>query len=156
MKAIVQKRYGGPNHLRLVDIAVPEPGKAQIRVRVLTCAVNLSDWEYLIGSPLYARLVGGLMRPKHPVLGSDIVGVVDKLGPNTSGFSIGDRVMGDLVMGRGGFAQYACVSVAEMVRVPEGLSDEIAACLPQAGGIAIAGTEGLEPGDTLLINGAGD
>ena len=70
MKAIVQERYGGPALLRLADIQVPEPGKAQIRVGVLACAVNLSDWEYLIGSPLYARLVGGLMRPKHPVLGS--------------------------------------------------------------------------------------
>jgi NADPH:quinone reductase-like Zn-dependent oxidoreductase len=155
MKAIVQERYGGPDTLRLANIPVSEPGKAQIRVRVLTCAVNLSDWEYLIGSPLYARIVGGLMRPKHAVLGSDIVGVVDKLGPNSTGFSIGERVMGDLVMVRGGFAQYACVSVAEMVRVPDGLSDEIAACLPQAGGIAVAGTEGLRPGDTILINGAG-
>ena len=155
MKAIVQDMYGGPEHLRIADIPVPEPVKSQIRVRVLTCAVNLSDWEYLIGSPLYARLVGGLMKPKHQVLGSDIFGVVDKLGPDTTGFSIGDRVMGDLVMVRGGFAQYACVSAAEMVQVPDRLSDEIAACLPQAGGIAVAGTEGLEPGNTLLINGAG-
>ncbi len=155
MKAIIQDRYGGPEHLRLADIPVPEPRKAQIRVRVLACAVNLSDWEYLIGAPFYARLVGGPLRPKHPVLGSDIVGIVDKLGPGTTGFSVGDRVMGDLVMRRGGFAQYACVSAAEMVLVPEGLSDEIAACLPQAGGIAVAGTAGLEPGDAFLINGAG-
>ncbi len=155
MKAILQDRYGGPEHLRLADIPVSEPARSQIRVRVLACAVNLSDWEYLIGAPFYARLVGGLMRPKHPVLGSDIVGIVDKLGPNTTGFSIGDRVMGDLVMVRGGFAQYACVSVAEMVRVPDGLSDEIAACLPQAGGIALAGTAGLKQGDAFLINGAG-
>jgi NADPH:quinone reductase-like Zn-dependent oxidoreductase len=155
MKAIVQDRYGGPEYLRLADIPVPEPIRSQIRVRVLACAVNLSDWEYLIGSPLYARLVGGLMKPKHQVLGSDIVGVVDKLGPDTTGFSIGDRVMGDLVMQRGGFAQYACVSAAEMIPVPDGLPDEIAACLPQAGGIAVAGTEGLEPDDALLINGAG-
>ena len=155
MKAVVQERYGGPEHLRLADIPVPEPGKGQIRVEVLACAVNLSDWEYLIGSPFYARLVGGLMRPKHPVLGSDTVGVVDKLGPDISGFSIGDRVMGDFVMVRGGFAQYACVGAAEMARVPDALSNEIAACLPQAGGIAVTGTEGLEPGDTLLINGAG-
>jgi len=155
MKAIVQDRYGGPEHLRLADISVPEPGKAQIRVRVLVCAVNLSDWEYLIGSPLYARLVGGLIRPKRLVLGSDIVGVVDKLGPSATGFSVGDKVMGDLVMVRGGFAQYACVPVAEMVRVPAGLSNEIAACLPQAGGIAVAGTEGLKQGEKLLINGAG-
>ena len=155
MKAVIQDRYGGPEHLRLADIPVPEPGKAQIRVRVLACAVNLSDWEYLVGSPLYARLVGGLVKPKRPVLGSDIVGIVDKLGPSATGFSIGDRVMGDLVMVRGGFAEYACVPVAGMVRVPDGLSDEIAACLPQAGGIAVAGTAGVKTGDRLLINGAG-
>ena len=155
MKAIIQDRYGGPEHLRLADIPVPEPVRSQIRVRVLACAVNLSDWEHLIGSPLYARLVGGLMKPKRQVLGSDIVGIIDKLGPNVTDFQIGDRVMGDLVMQRGGFAQYACVSAAEMVRVPDGLSDEVAACLPQAGGIAVAGTEGLKQGDAFLINGAG-
>ena len=155
MKAVVQTRYTGPEHLQLKDIPVPEPNQTQIRVKVTACAVNLSDWEYLIGSPFYARLVGGLTRPKQPVLGSDIVGVVDKLGQDVTGFSIGDRIMGDLVMIRGGFAEYACVSAAEMVHVPDRLSDEVAACLPQAGGIAVAGTDGLSRGDRLLINGAG-
>lgn len=155
MKAVVQDRYGGPEHLRLADIQLPEPRASEIRVKVLACAVNLSDWEYLVGDPLYARLVGGLFRPKNRVLGSDIVGIVEKLGADSSEFEIGDRVMGDLVMVRGGFAEYACVSEAEMIRVPEGLPDEIAACLPQAGAIALTGTEGLTPGDTLLINGAG-
>lgn len=155
MKAVVQDRYGGPEHLRLEDMPMPEPRSSEIRVKVLACAVNLSDWEYLVGDPLYARLVGGLFRPKNPVLGSDIVGIVDKLGPGASRFEIGDRIMGDLVMVRGGFAEYACVSEAEMIRVPEELPDDIAACLPQAGGIALAGTEGLSPGDRLLINGAG-
>lgn len=155
MRAVVQDRYGGPEHLRLADIPVPEPRTTEVRVKVLACAVNLSDWEHLVGDPLYARLVGGLFRPKNPVLGSDIVGVVDKLGTGATRFEIGDRLMGDLVMVRGGFAEYACVSEAEMIRVPDGLPDEIAACLPQAGGIALAGTEGLKPGDTLLINGAG-
>lgn len=155
MRAVVQNRYGGPEHLRLADLPLPEPGPGEIRVRVLACGVNLSDWEYLIGSPFYARMVGGLRRPKRAVLGSDIVGIVDKLGRDVSGFSIGDRIMGDLVMVRGGFAEYACVSAAEMIRVPDALSDEVAACLPQAGGIAVAGTEGLRQGDRLLINGAG-
>lgn len=155
MKAIVQDRYGGQEFLQLADIPVPEPGKNQVRVRVLACGVNLSDWEYLVGRPLYARLVGGLIRPKHLVLGSDIVGAVDKLGSGVTDFSVGDRVMGDVVKVRGGFAQYACVSAAEMAKVPDHLSDEVAACLPQAGGIAVAGTEGLTQGDALLINGAG-
>ena len=63
--------------------------------------------------------------------------------------------MGDVVMTRGGFAEFACVPAAAMVAVPEGLPDEIAACLPQAGGIAVSGTETVTAGTRLLINGAG-
>ena len=155
MKAVVYDRYGGPDLLRLAEIDVPEPAKGEIRVKVLACAVNLSDWEYLTGSPAWVRTVGGLFRPKVPILGSDIVGVVDKLGEGVSGFEIGQRIMGDYVMTRGGFAEYACVPADETVAVPDALDDDIASCLPQAGGIAVAGTEGLLEGDRFLINGAG-
>jgi NADPH:quinone reductase-like Zn-dependent oxidoreductase len=155
MRAVVQDRYGGPEHLRLADLPVPEPSAGEIRVRVLACAVNLSDWEHLTGSPFYARIVGGLWRPKRAVLGSDVVGLVDKLGSGVDGFSLGERVMGDVVMTRGGFAEFACVPAVHLVRVPEKLSDEVAACLPQAGGIAMTGTEGLGTGTRFLINGAG-
>ncbi|MGR3343349.1 MAG: NAD(P)-dependent alcohol dehydrogenase [Paracoccaceae bacterium] len=155
MKAVVYDRYGGPEELRLADIPVPEPRKGQVRVKVLTCAVNLSDWEYLVGAPLYVRIVGGLRRPKQRVLGSDIVGVVDKLGLGVTELPLGQRVMGDFVMIRGGFAEYACVPAADLARVPDSLTDEVAACLPQAGGIAVTGTNGLPKGCTFLINGAG-
>lgn len=155
MRACVYHRYGGPDQLRIADLPMPEPSREQVRIRVLACAVNLSDWEYLTGTPFYARLVGGMRRPKQPVLGSDVVGVVDKVGSDVQGVEPGDRVMGDVVMTRGGFAEYVCVPAALMVPVPESLSDEIAACLPQAGGIAVAGTRGLGPGDRFLINGAG-
>lgn len=155
MKAWVQDRYGGPEYLRLADLPVPEPGDEQLRLRVLACGVNLSDWEYLSGSPFYARMVGGLWRPKRPVLGSDVVGIVDKLGSGAKGFSIGDRVMGDVVMTRGGFAEFACVPAGVMVKVPDGLSDPIAASLSQPGGIAVAATQGVARGTRLLLNGAG-
>lgn len=155
MKAVVYDSYGGPELLRISNIELPEPKKGQIRVKVLACAVNLSDWEYLVGSPLYARLVGGLFRPKIPVLGSDIVGVIDKLGAEVSDLKLGQRVMGDFVMIRGGFAEYACVPASVTVCAPDELNDEVAACLPQAGGIAVAGTSDLKEGTRLLINGAG-
>ena len=155
MQAAVYDRYGGPEQLRISNIEVPEPAKGQVRVKVSACAVNLSDWEYLVGSPFYARLVGGLIRPRTKVLGSDIVGVIDKLGLGVSEFEVGQRVMGDFVMTRGGFAEYACVPADNAVIVPDGLSDGIAACLPQAGGIAVAGTSDLKEGTRLLINGAG-
>lgn len=64
MRAIVQDRYGPPESLRMTDLPVPEPRAGQMRLQVLACAVNLSDWEYLVGSPFYARMVGGLRSPK--------------------------------------------------------------------------------------------
>ncbi|MGS4918171.1 MULTISPECIES: quinone oxidoreductase family protein [Mameliella] len=155
MRAVVQDVYGGPERLRIADLPVPEPVPGQIRLKVSACAVNLSDWEYLTGNPFYARMVGGLFRPKQPVLGSDIVGLVDALGEGVTGIGLGQRVAGDFVMTRGGFAEYVCVPADHAVTVPEALSDVIAACLPQAGGIAVAGTEGLNAGTRLLINGAG-
>lgn len=155
MKAIVYDRYGGPENLRLAELLMPEPQKGQVRIKVSACAVNLSDWEHLVGAPFYARLVGGLWRPKQPVLGSDVVGIVDKLGPEVVDVSMGQRVMGDFVMTRGGFAEYVVVPAAEVAKVPDSLTDEIAACLPQAGGIAVAGTRELTKGCTFLINGAG-
>ena len=155
MRAVVYEHYGGPKQLRVVNLEVPEPAKDQVRVKVSACAVNLSDWEYLVGSPLYARLLGGLYRPKKQVLGSDIVGVIDKLGADVSDLEVGQRVMGDFVMIRGGFAEYACTPASETVVVPDGLTDSIAACLPQAGGIAVTGTSELKEGARLLVNGAG-
>jgi NADPH:quinone reductase-like Zn-dependent oxidoreductase len=155
MKAVVYDQYGGPENLRIARIEIPAPTKGEVRVKVSACAVNLSDWEHLVGSPFYARLVGGLIRPRKRVLGSDIVGVIDKLGPGVSELRVGQRIMGDFVMTRGGFAEYACVPAHQTVIVPEGMTDEVAACLPQAGGIAVTGAVGLKEGTRLLINGAG-
>ena len=155
MQAVVYDRYGGPENLRVSSLQVPVPAKDEVRVKVSACAVNLSDWEYLVGSPFYTRLINGLIRPKTSVLGSDVVGVIDKLGSDVSELRVGQRIMGDFVMTRGGFAEYACVPAREAIGVPDGLSDEVAACLPQAGGIAVTGSTGLKSGTRLLINGAG-
>ena len=155
MKAVAFYRYGGPEELSLVDLPMPEPGEGEVRVKVRACAVNLSDWEGLVGSPFYARMVGGYRRPKRPVCGSDIVGVVDKLGAGVTGFEPGQRIMGDFVMTQRGFAEYAIVPAEHMAEVPDALSDETAACLPQAGGIAVWGMRDVKSGDNVLINGAG-
>ncbi len=109
MRAVVYDRYGGPENLRVSSITIPAPAKDEVRVQVSACAVNLSDWEYLVGSPFYTRLIDGLFRPRSSVLGSDIVGVIDELGSDVTEFRVGQRIMGDFVMTRGGFAEYACV-----------------------------------------------
>lgn len=155
MKAITYKRYGQPNELSLASMPRPTPRKGEVRVKMLACGVNLSDYEYLVGEPFYTRLTGGLMRPKQPILGSDIVGIVDAVGEGVSDLPVGARIMGDLVMKRGGFAEYACVRGTDMALVPDALPTDIAACLPQPGGIAITGMESVKSGQRVLINGAG-
>ena len=61
MRAVVYDRYGPPEVLRVEDVPTPSPAAGQVLVRVAATSVNLSDWECLRGSPLYAR-IGGLAR----------------------------------------------------------------------------------------------
>jgi NADPH:quinone reductase-like Zn-dependent oxidoreductase len=123
-------------------------------VEVVATAVNLSDWECLRGSPLYAR-IGGLRRPARRVLGSDIAGRVVGVGPGVTRFAIGDEVYGDNLELGGGFAELAVAPEAALAPKPPELSFVQAAAIPQSAAIAAAGTAGIEPGQRILVNGAG-
>ncbi|MGB7819416.1 MAG: alcohol dehydrogenase catalytic domain-containing protein, partial [Ornithinibacter sp.] len=104
MKAVCYHRYGPPGVLRLVDVPDPVPGPGQVLLEVRATSVNLSDWETLTGSPAYSR-VAGLRRPRRPVLGSDVAGVVAAVGAGVTAFTPGDEVFGDNLRLKGGFAQ---------------------------------------------------
>ena len=154
VKAAVYDRYGPPDVLRVMDVPVPEPTGDLVLVDVAATSVNLSDWESLTGKPLYAR-IGGLRRPKRPVLGSDIAGRVAAVGPDVTRFRPGDAVYGDNLGLMGGFAEYALAPERVLAIKPEALSFAEASTIPQAGPIALQGTSSAKPGDRVLINGAG-
>ncbi|WP_255570642.1 NAD(P)-dependent alcohol dehydrogenase [Cryobacterium cheniae] len=123
-------------------------------VEVVATSVNLSDWEGLTGSPLYAR-IGGLRAPRRRVLGSDIAGRVAAVGAGVTRFSVGDEVYGDNLALMGGFAEYAVAPDKMLAHKPEGLTFAEASTLPQAGAIALQGTARVRPGQRVLVNGAG-
>jgi NADPH:quinone reductase-like Zn-dependent oxidoreductase len=154
VRAVVYDRYGPPSVLRVEDVPVPSPGRGQLLVRVAATSVNLSDWETLRGSPLYSR-IGGLRRPARPVLGSDIAGWVEAVGPDVTGFTAGDEVYGDNLWLKGGFAEYAVAPASALAHKPEALSFAEASTIPQAGPIAWQGTATAGPGRRVLVNGAG-
>jgi len=154
VKAVVYDRYGGPDVLRIDDVPMPSPGAGQVRVRVAATSVNLSDWECLHGSPLYARL-GGLRSPARPTLGSDIAGRVDAVGEGVSRFQPGDDVYGDNLALKGGFAEYTVAAESALTAKPAELTFAQASTIPQAGAIALQGTDGAAAGRRVLINGAG-
>src|SRR5439155_6216514 len=107
LKAIVYTQYGPPDLLQLTEVAKPAPADDEILIKVHAVSVTRSDWEGLIGKPLYARL-GGLRKPRGQILGSDIAGHVEMAGSNHTPFQPGDDVFGEMAGYRGGFAEYVC------------------------------------------------
>jgi NADPH:quinone reductase-like Zn-dependent oxidoreductase len=157
MKAVVYRQYGPPELLKLEEVAKPVPKDDELLIKIQVASVNRSDWESLTGKPLYARL-GGLWRPAHHILGSDIAGRVEKAGRRNNRFQAGDEVFGDILASQGGFAEYVCARGNVMALKPAGLTFEQASTIPQAGVIALQGMRDkgrVQPGQKVLINGAG-
>jgi NADPH:quinone reductase-like Zn-dependent oxidoreductase len=157
MKAIVYTKYGPPDVLELKDVAKPTPRNDEVLIRVRAVSVNRSDWEGLRGKPLYAR-IGGLLRPRHHILGSDIAGRVEMAGRNVRRFQPGDEVFGDILGRLGGFAEYVCAPENRLALKPASMTFEEAAAIPQSAVIALQGIRDkghVQPGQKVLINGAG-
>jgi NADPH:quinone reductase-like Zn-dependent oxidoreductase len=157
MKAVVYTRYGSPDVFRFTDVDRPAPKDGEVLVKVHAVALNASDWEVLRGKPLYSRTMGPF-RPRRHILGSDIAGRVEAAGRDTTKFQPGDEVFADILSYMGGFAEYACVPESALARMPDGMTYEQAAALPQAGAIALQGIRDkgqVQPGQKVLINGAG-
>jgi NADPH:quinone reductase-like Zn-dependent oxidoreductase len=109
---VVQVRsFGGPDELEVVDAPLPAAGRGEVRVRVLASGIEYTD--ALIRRHLYPQT--GLRRPPF-VMGYDVVGEIDQIGPGVSGFRIGDRVADMTVIGSN--AAYRTLRASDLTRVP--------------------------------------
>lgn len=159
MLAAVFTEYGPLSNLALQDVPIPEPGENQVLVQIYAVALNDYELGLLSGKPYIIRLFLGLRRPKINIPGCDFAGRVAKVGAKVTQWKEGDRVYGDLSGGRfGAYAEYCCCSSAQLVAMPDSLTYEAAAGIPQAAVLAMQGFAaggGLEDGQSILINGAG-
>jgi NADPH:quinone reductase-like Zn-dependent oxidoreductase len=158
MRAVVCRQYGSPDKLNLEEIPRPSPGEGEVLVKVCAASVNAGDWHLMRGTPFPVRLVFGLTKPKHEVLGADVAGRVEAVGKNVSRFQPGDEVFGDISeFGFGAFAEYVCVSENAFALKPCNLSFEEAAAVPAAAMTALQGLRDkgqIQSGQKVLINGA--
>jgi NADPH:quinone reductase-like Zn-dependent oxidoreductase len=156
MKAVVQERFGPPESLRLVETELPEIGPGDVLLEVHAAAVNPYDWHMLRGDPRVARLMGvGLTKPKARIAGVDVAGRVTAVGAQVHDLKPGDEVFGRC---RGAFADHAAADATLLVPKPEDLSFEQAAAIPMAAITAlhaIRDSGRVEPGQRVLVNGAG-
>src|ERR687894_792188 len=132
MKAIVQEAYGQPERvLRLADVEPPPVGDDDVLIRLRATSVNTPDWVTVTGVPYILRLRSGLRRPRTLVRGTDVAGVVDRVGMNVTDLRPGDEVFGSSWGGAlatpGTFAEFTAVPASQLIRKPTGLSFEEAA-----------------------------
>jgi NADPH:quinone reductase-like Zn-dependent oxidoreductase len=158
MQAMVYTEYGLPDVLQLAEVAAPTPGDDDVLIRVHAAGVNAGDWRLLRGEPFMIRLMAGLRRPKHPILGADVAGRIEAVGRNVTELQPGDAVFGDLSgSGYGAFAEYVAAPAHAVALKPARLTFEEAAAVPSAALTALQGLRDeaqLQAGQRVLVNGA--
>jgi len=148
MKAIRVDRTGGPEVLQLADVPKPSPAAGEALVRQTVCGVNFID--------VYIRT--GLYKVPLPVIdGREAAGVVEAVGEGVTELKPGDRVAYGMWPKMGGYAEYNALAAAQLVPIPEGVSDADACAIMLQGMTAhylANDTFPLEPGDVALVHAA--
>ena len=149
-KAVRFDEYGGIDVLHVVEVDRPVPGAGQVLVRVKAASIN----------PGEGKIRQGLLAQRWPATfpsgeGSDLAGVVDELGPDVTGFAVGDEVIG-FTDNRSSHAELVVVEAANLARKPAGVSWEAAGSLFVAGCTAYAMVRAVAagPGDNVVVSGA--
>jgi NADPH:quinone reductase-like Zn-dependent oxidoreductase len=154
MRAVLQDRYGTSSVLRLGQVARPVVGDHEVLVDVRAAGLDRGTEHLMTGKPYAVRLAMGLRRPKNPVPGRDVAGVVVDTGSAVTRFAVGDEVYG---VAPGSFAEYAVAREAQLAHKPGNLSFAQAAVVPVSAATALRALVDVgrvQPGQSVLVLGA--
>jgi NADPH:quinone reductase-like Zn-dependent oxidoreductase len=162
MKAVVYERYGPPEVLQIKEIEKPTPKDNEVLIKTYATTVTSGDWRVRslnvpAGFGLIVRLVFGISKPRQPILGSELAGVVESVGKDVTNFKIGDPVFAFSDARMGCHAEYKCMPQSgAVVLKPPSLSFDEAAALSFGGTTALDFLRRgkLQRGESVLINGA--
>ncbi len=162
MKAIVYERYGPPEVLQLKEVEKPTPKDNEVLIKTHATTVTSGDWRVRslnvpAGFGLIMRLVFGVLRPKQPILGTELAGVVESVGKDVRKFKVGDQVFAFSGAAMGCHAEYKCMPEdGAMALKPANLTYEEAAALSFGGTTALDFFRRgkLQSGERVLVNGA--
>jgi NADPH:quinone reductase-like Zn-dependent oxidoreductase len=157
MRAVVCDRYGPPEVLRLEEVERPVPGPDEVLIRIQATTVNRSDTETRAGRPPAARLLTGVRRPRHRILGTELSGEVEGAGPAVTEFAPGDAVFGVKAWKFGAHAEYICMrESAALARKPAGVGFEETAAVCDGVILALMGLRraDIRKGRSILVYGA--
>ncbi len=149
MKAVLLEGFGGPEVLALGEVERPSPGQEQVLIRVAATSVNRPD---------IVQRQGNYPAPKgdSEVLGLEVAGTIESLGPGVEGWREGDRVMA--LVGGGGYAEFAVAHAGHVMAIPPSMCFEQAACVCETyltAYLNLFRIGGLRDGDSVLLHGGG-
>jgi len=164
MKAITYANYGSPDVLQLKELEKPVPKDDEVLIHVRAAEATKADvemrrfrfavkWFWL---PM--RIVFGVRKPKRQILGGYFSGDVESLGKDVTQFSTGDQVFGAAALRLGAYGEYVALPASYAIVVkPTNMSFSEAAAVPLGGlnALHFMRLAGIQPGDKVLINGAG-
>lgn len=162
MKAIVYERYGPPEVLQLKEVEKPTPKDNEVLIKTHATTVTSGDWRVRslnvpAGFGLIMRMIFGISKPRQPILGSEMSGVVESVGKDVTTFKVGDQVFAFSDTSMGCYAEYKCIPQDGAVALkPPSLSYDEAAALSFGGTTALDFLRRgkLQSGEKILINGA--
>lgn len=163
MKAAFATAYGAPEVVQLRDAPDPAPKANEVLIRVHATTVSSGDARlrgarFPSGFGGIARLIFGVTRPRQPILGTELSGIVESVGTVVTRFRPGDRVFAFAGAGMGCHAELRCLpETGAIAAVPHGFSFEEAAAISFGGTTALyflRDVAKLQPGERLLVNGA--
>jgi NADPH2:quinone reductase len=149
MKAVLLSGFGGLDVLKVGEIERPRPAEGQVLVKVVATSVNRPDLVQREGK--YPPPPGD-----SEILGLEVAGTIAELGAGVTGWSVGDRVMS--LVGGGGYAEYAVAYASHLMRIPDAMAFEEAACVCESYITAFLNLfliGGLKDGNTAVIHGGG-
>jgi NADPH:quinone reductase-like Zn-dependent oxidoreductase len=162
MKAILWTKYGPADLLQYgeIDKPIPKDNEILIRTHAATvtpgdCEIRRFDIHMLYWLPL--RIYFGILKPKRPILGLEVSGIIEEMGKDVKEYKIGDQVMAEMGLQFGAYAEYVCVKTSNTIALkPSNMSHEEAATVPTAGLNALhyMRKASIQKGDKVLIKGA--
>ncbi|WP_324719357.1 NAD(P)-dependent alcohol dehydrogenase [Salinimicrobium sp. HB62] len=158
MKAVLVRKYGSPDVLRLEEVEIPEPGPNEVLVKVKTSSATRADTMMRTGKPYIGRLFLGFKRPKHPIPGTGFSGIVEEVGTKVSKLKVGDRVFGETTLGFSANADFLTVSEGGVVLpMPENMDFTEAASFGDGHLTSynfLKEIAKVQSGERVLVNGA--
>jgi len=162
MKVIVYTKYGPPDVLQLKEVAKPTPKDNEVLIKIYATTVTSGDWrarslEVPVGFGLISRLYFGVLRPRQPILGTELAGEVESVGKDVKKFKVGDQVFAFSGASMGCYAEYKCMPEDGAVALkPANLTYDDAAAISFGGTTALDffRRAKLQSEEKVLINGA--